>query len=150
MSRESKILTAGALGAQNTISHYESFGWELLSLNGDQITMSRETQNPVYPQLVGYQARYEEKINELKSLTAPATPEKPSFSLSRCLFLLLLAVLPGLIYIGVKIAQFVNYNRDRDAYTAEVSFVEKRKQELLAEIDEITRKSRATFFARHD
>ena len=39
MSRESKILKVGAFGAEKTVYHYESFGWELLSLNGDTITM---------------------------------------------------------------------------------------------------------------
>lgn len=110
MSRESKILKAGPWGAQATISHYESFGWELLSLNGDQITMSRETQDEVYADLVKHQAAYEQKMNEYMATKAPVFPAAPKapdapvpFSLGTCAILLLLAILPGALYIAYKV-----------------------------------------------
>ena len=71
MSRESKILRAGIYDAETTIQHYESFGWELLSLNGTQITMSRETQNPVYAELVKSQAKYEALYAKYNSIQNP-------------------------------------------------------------------------------
>ena len=42
MSREAKIFEPNVWGVQETITHYEAFGWELLSINGKQIVMSRE------------------------------------------------------------------------------------------------------------
>ena len=56
MSKESRIIKAGPHGTQATITDYECFGWEVLSINGADIIMSRETQNPVYAELVKAQA----------------------------------------------------------------------------------------------
>ena len=68
MSRESIIMKEGPWGAQQTISHYESFGWELMSLNGEQIAMSRETQDSVYGELVKRQAAYEAKLKQYEAI----------------------------------------------------------------------------------
>ena len=104
MSRESKIIRASVHDAEKTIYHYESFGWELLSINGEQITMSRETQNPVYSELVKNQAKYEGLMQSYIALQRPAAPAKPApFKFGTCLILLLLAVLPGALYIAYKV-----------------------------------------------
>ena len=40
MSRESRIFNVAYFqNTQEVISQYESFGWELLSVNGDQLTI---------------------------------------------------------------------------------------------------------------
>ena len=86
MSRESKIIRTSIYDAEKTIYHYESFGWELLSINGEQITMSRETQNPVYTDLVKSQAKYESLMQEYQGLQNPVAPAKPApFKFGTCL-----------------------------------------------------------------
>jgi len=60
MSKESITFNVPVLRQQAHIHDYECFGWELLSVNGESVTMSRETQTPVYSDLVKYQVRYEE------------------------------------------------------------------------------------------
>ena len=149
MSRESKILTSGAWGAEKTIYHYESFGWELLALNGNQITMSRETQNPVYTDLVKYQAKYEQLTAEYNGIKYPKKPLRPErFSFGTCLLLLLLLILPGAAYITYKIIQNNKYKDAMAVYQNQVADCDKKKAELQAEIDKITADSRATFFSK--
>ena len=102
MSRESKILRTSVYDAEKTIYHYESFGWELLSINGEQITMSRETQNPVYTDLVKSQAKYESLMQEYQGLQNPVAPAKPApFKFGTCLLLLVLAVLLILLVLAL-------------------------------------------------
>ncbi len=141
MSRESKILTAGPWGAQATISHYESFGWELLSLNGeDQITMSRETQDEVYADLVKHQAAYEQKMNEFRAVEFEL-PAEPEFSFPICLILLLIGLIPGIFYIAYKVSCKHDYEEAIKAH------YEKLKS-LKAEMESIASKSRAIFFSK--
>lgn len=149
MSRESKIIQASVHSAQKTINHYESFGWELLALNGAQITMSRETQNPVYPELVKSQARYEELMAKYASVINPPAPEKPAeFKLGTCLLLLLLAVVPGALYIAYKIKKYNDYKAQLAAYNNTVANNEKIKKELMDEMEKVALDSRATFFGK--
>lgn len=66
MSRESKIFSVGTKAeVSEKVKDYESFGWELLSINGLDVSMSRETQNPVYVHLVKKENEYEETIEEI-------------------------------------------------------------------------------------
>ena len=116
MSRESKIITAQEFDTQVTISHYESFGWELLSINGKQITMSRETQNPVYTDLVKHQSSYEDLLGRLRAMRAPQPPVKPNrFSFSTWFLTLILFVIPCVAYTAYKIVKHYKY---KNAYEA--------------------------------
>lgn len=150
MSRESKILKVGAFGAEKTVYHYESFGWELLSLNGDTITMSRETQNPVYTDLVKNESKYEQLVAEYNSVPHPGKPVKPApFNLKTCGILLLLLVVPGALYIAYKINQNKKYKEAMSAYENAVSAREEKKKGIMAKIDQLLINSRATFFGQH-
>ena len=150
MSRESKILTAGNWGAENIIRHYESFGWELLALNGAQITMTRETQNPVYADLVKYQAKYEEVVEKYGKVVNPSQPVAPKkFDLGTCFWLTLLAVVPGVIYIVCKVNQNKKYKEAMHEYHSNVAECNNKRAAIMAEIEQVLLESRATFFARH-
>ena len=151
MSRESKIIRTSIYDAEKTIYHYESFGWELLSINGEQITMSRETQNPVYTDLVKSQAKYESLMQEYQGLQNPVAPAKPApFKFGTCLLLLILAVIPGALYIAYKVKQNVDYNNAYAAYATKSAAVDKKRKDILAEMDQVARDSRATFFGKHE
>ena len=166
MSRESKILFPGPWGTQATISHYESFGWELLSLNGKQITMSRETQDAVYPDLVKHQAAYEAKVEEFNNTMPPKLPHPPvapvrnkPFSFGTCLLLLLLGLVPGALYIAYKVSKSKEYKL---AVAAHENAVELHKKEcadlnqahaeklaqIEAEMKAIVEESHAIFFSK--
>lgn len=150
MSRESKILKSGAFSAEKTIYHYESFGWELLSLNGDTITMSRETQNPVYADLIRNEAKYEQLVRDYNGVRYPKKPEKPApFLLKRCCILLLLMVVPGALYIAYKVKQNNDYKANLAEYNNAIARCEKEKQEIMTKIDRLLMDSRATFFGQH-
>ena len=150
MSRESKIIKTSINDVEKTIYHYESFGWELLSINGEQITMSRETQNPVYPDLVKSQAKYESLMQSYLTLKNPTAPIKPApFKFGTCLILLLLAVLPGALYIAYKVKKHADYKNACAAYDVALASVERKKKEILADMDTVARDSRATFFGQH-
>ena len=149
MSRESKILDGKAWGVEKTIHHYESFGWELLSLNGNQITMTRETQNPVYADLVKYQAKYEELVCAYRTVRYPEPPEKPTeFKFGLCLFLLVLAVVPGALYIAYKVKKKKEFEEAVKAHVAAKAECDKKKSDILAEIEKTLNDSRATFFGK--
>ena len=150
MSRESKILKSGAFGAEKTIYHYESFGWELLSLNGDTITMSRETQNPVYADLIRNEAKYEQLVRDYNAVRNPNTPQKPApFLLKRCCILLLLFVVPGALYIAYKVNQNKQYNESMSMYHNEMAACNKKRNDIMAKIEQLLMDSRATFFGQH-
>ncbi len=154
MSRESKIMQAGPWGAQSTVSHYESFGWELLSINGNQIAMSRETQDSVYSDLVKHQAAYEQKVLELSQLkrsqiTPPKKPAPTSFKTALGLFILL--IFPCVIYLVYKHKQKVEYDEGYAKYKSEVKSAneayEQKRAQILSDIEKITSESRAIFFS---
>ena len=161
MSRESKIINGSQWGAEKTIYHYESFGWELLSLNGTQITMSRETQNPVYTDLVKYQAKYEAKIAEYNAVRNPAAPKGPTppppFKLKTAFWGIVALVIPGVAYITYKIVQknkhkeaLAAHREALAAHKAEIEKCDERRKAILAEIEQITMDSRATFFSQQN
>ena len=165
MSRESKIINVesaslvysaneSAIGVkyqQDIIQAYESFGWELLGINGDQISMSRETQNPVYSDLIKYQAQYEAKIAEIKALGFVDEPEEPDeFDLETFGICLICLIIPGLVYAGIKIGQHISYKAKMEEYELAVAELEKKKNKIREEMKKIALDSRATFFARQN
>lgn len=151
MSRESKILNVGALGAESVVHHYESFGWELLCLNGEQIAISRETKNPVYSQLVAYQTQYEAKLAEYNRLKLPKLPTKPEpFSPLAFIGLLLLLIIPGVVYAVKKRGELRVYETDKAIYDEELEKYNTTRDELLSEMTKITTESRALFFGAED
>ena len=149
MSRESKIITAYEWGPQATVSHYEAFGWELLSLNGNQITMSRETQNPVYSDLVKLQAQYEEYVNAYNRLSAPKAPAKPArVSAATCFWTFVCLVIPCAVYVTVKVMQFKKYKAALEVYNGEVEAYNNKKKELRAKMEETVLQGRTVFFSK--
>ena len=148
MSRESKIFTPTTHNIQETITRYEAFGWELLSLDGSRITMSRETQNPVYTELVKHQAKYEELDREYHSFRHPKQPSKPESSCFTYVMLYLLFIVPGVLYTAYKIRENDKYEEALEAYNAELERIKNRKDEILKEMEQIALDSRAIFFSR--
>ena len=150
MSRESKILNANG-NAQGVIQAYESFGWELLGINGDQISMSRETQNPVYAELIKYQAQYEAKIAEIKALGFIDEPEEPDeFDLETFGICLICLIVPALVYAGIKIGQHCVYKKKMEQYELDCAELERKKNKIREEMNKIVADSRATFFSRQN
>ena len=165
MSRESKILQVGPWGAQSTVSHYESFGWELVSMNGNQIVMSRETQDSVYPELVKHQAAYEEKVAEFNALKAPAATKLPSapvapapISIKTCVLLFILMIFPFVLYLLYKTKQKNAYSETLAAHNAACAELKANakkamdtynatKSRLAEEAERIAAESRAIFFS---
>ena len=151
MPRESKILNVGALGADSVVHHYESFGWELLCLNGEQIAISRETKNPIYSQLVAYQAKYEAKLAEYNRLKLPKAPSAPEpFSFWAFLWRLFLLIIPGVVYAMKKGKAKREYETDTAIYEEELDKYNKTRDELLGEMTSIAAESRALFFGSDD
>ncbi len=151
MSRESKILSVGILGAESVVHHYESFGWELLCLNGEQIAISRETKNPVYNQLVAYQSQYEAKLAEYNRLKVPKAPIKPSPFDTKTFFIrLLLFIIPGVLYFINKNKEQKEYENAMVLYDEEVVKYNAKRDALLADMLQITTESRALFFGSQE
>ena len=151
MSRESRIMTASAEKVQTLINHYEAFGWELLSINGTQVTMSRETQNPVYTELVKHQAAYEGKMAEYQAMTPPTPPQKPAkVSLKTCFWLFILLIFPMVIYLTVKHKQNEAYKLGMAAYESALAEYNAKKEALLNEMEAIVLESRGIFFGRQN
>lgn len=140
MSREAKIFSVNykeEVGKR--IKEYESFGWELLSINDLDISMSRETQNKVYVELVKYEYEYELLNNKIDEMERPVRPYP--FNLGSAVLGLLILVLPGLLYILHKIQENKDYQASMDQYNFEKEQIEKK-------IKEVCNTARATFFAR--
>ena len=149
MSRESRIFKATVYSTQKTIEHYESFGWELLSIDNKQIVMSRETQNPIYGDLVKAQANYEAKLQEYQAIVDPKEPEKPApFSIGTCFWGLVALIIPGVCYIVYKINQKNKYNEAFALYSSQLDACNEKRKMLSNEMKQIAQDSRANFFAK--
>ena len=149
MSRESRLFKSTILNTQDTISHYEAFGWELLSINGDQITMSRETQNPVYSDLVKYQAIYEQIAEEYARLQPPVMPiAPPKIDAKTCLISFVCFVLPCVAYLTYKFIQKKKYNEEMEYYNQRYTAYMNKRNELRAKMDDTVLQSRAVFFSK--
>lgn len=149
MSRESRLINATLWSAQDTISHYEAFGWELLSINGNQIAMSRETQNPVYSDLVKHQAVYEQTAAEYARLQAPLKPiAPPKINLKTCFITFICFVLPFAAYLTYKIMQKKKHDEAMQIYTAEYAKYCAKQKELRDKMEQTVLQSRAVFFSK--
>ena len=149
MSRESKIIVAQEFDTQVTISHYESFGWELLSINGKQITMSRETQNPVYTDLVKHQSTYEELLSKVRALRAPVPPITPNpFSFGTWLLTLVLFVIPCVAYTAYKIIKHKKYKAACADHLAQMAEYNSTRAQLLKQMEDVALESRVIFFSK--
>lgn len=151
MSRESRLMSSNIWSTQDLISHYEAFGWELLSINGDQIAMSRETQNPVYTDLVKYQAKYEELCTEYAKLTAPSKPfAPPSISITTCFISFVCFVLPCVAYLTYKIMQKKKYDGEMLVYNSKYSAYCAKREDLRKKMEETVLQSRSVFFSKQN
>ena len=149
MSREAKILRPTVLGLEQTIRHYESFGWELLSINGDAVAMSRETQNPVYPTLVRNEIKYNKLVKEYLEMQPPVAPEAPvPFKLGKCLLLLLLGLIPGFVYMRRKHKDKIQWEATIIRYHKALDRYEDAKKGTLDAIAKLVKESRAIFYKR--
>lgn len=138
MSRESKIfISKGNL--QQEVSEYESFGWELLSINGSQVSLTRETQNDVYADLVKFQAEYESLKDEL--IHVPQNHDYQPASATTAFILLLLGVFPGVLYIVYK-------NGEKQKVAQTNAELEAKRNEIKRKIENVCNTSRATFFSK--
>ena len=138
MSRESKIIAMTPNFAVS-VKQLEAFGWELFSIADRWIVLSRETQNPVYDELVAHEKKCDSKLNELLSLHAPLEPKPIKKPL--CVLLFCLLVFPGVLYLRYKKAEKAKYDAALAAHT-------QRTDELSDEIKHITEESRSIFFAK--
>ena len=151
MSRESKLMSSNIFNTQELISHYEAFGWELLSINGTQVAMSRETQNPVYSDLVKYQAMYEDMCAEYARIQPPVKPVAPAkIDAKTCFISFICFVIPCVAYVTYKIMQKKKYNEEMEHYKAECSKFSAKRSALRKKMDETVLQSRSIFFAKHD
>jgi len=149
MSKESKIFTATLWNAQETVTHYESFGWELISLNGNQIVMSRESQNPVYPELVKYQGMYEETAAQYSSLQAPTRPAAlPSVNYRAAVIGYICLIFPGVLYTVYRVNKKKEYDQAMNEYNEKHAAYQAKRQELLEKMKNIALESRGVFFSR--
>lgn len=149
MSKESRIFSPTVWGAQDTITHYESFGWELLSINGNQITMSRETQNPVYPELVKFQAKYEDLALQLANLRAPACPEPlPPVNFKFAIIGFICLIVPGAIYVAYKVNKKKEFDAAMQEYREKYAAYQATRQQLLEKMKATAADSRAVFFSK--
>jgi hypothetical protein len=139
MSRESKIFTESKANVSKRVKEYEAFGWELLSINGFDVSMSRETQNKVYADLVKFEYEYENLKEQQHALVVPIPP-KPLKALIAFIGLVCF-LLPGVLYIVFKILKKKKYNEDLAKYNAEF-------ERLEQEIKKVCESSRSTFFSR--
>lgn len=150
MSRESKLIKPSAWSAEKTIQHYESFGWELLSFNGDIITMTRETQIPVYAELVRMETKYDELIKKYNSVPYPVKPVAPaSFDFGKCCKLLLCLIVPGVIYIVYKNKQKNEYLNANGEFNRKVAEYNKKRETISAEIEKLLVDSRSLFYGKY-
>lgn len=136
MSREAKLVESSVFKAQTTIKHYECFGWELLNYQDSRISLTRETQNPKYKQLVAYEKKYESLVKKFKGM---AFQHCEPIRIGLTIILLLLFFIPGIIYLTIKLIQQKN---DREAYE---EYLQER-QEIQNEIQDVLKKSRKLFF----
>lgn len=151
MSKESKIFSAQLWSAQETVTHYESFGWELLSINGSQIVMSRESQNPVYSELVKYQAIYEELEAKYKSMVAPICPAPLNpVNYKGAVIGFLCLIFPGALYVAYRVKKKKEHDMAMEDYKNSLDKYNAKRQALLTEMKQTAEQSRAVFFSKQD
>ncbi len=149
MSRESKIFSEPKALINKRVREYESFGWELLSINGTDVSMSRETQNKVYVELVKYEYEYEALREKLSYMRPPVAPSRPrQFDYKLCLILLLIFILPGAGYITYKVIEYNKYKESMELHNQAMASFKADYQVLEQEIKRLCEHSRAVFFSK--
>lgn len=142
MSRESKLFSSRSKAAiGKRVKELEAFGWELLSINGLDVSMSRETQNKVYSQLVKYEYEYETLIEQQRNLVRPIKPTP--YSAFVLLITTLLFVVPAIFYIMYKVEKNKMYTEASKEYDV-------KYKELEDKIKAVCDQSRTVFFSRND
>lgn len=138
MSRESKFFSVPDRKTMTEkVKELECFGWELLSVSGLNVTMTRETQNKVYPELVRYEYEYEALNEELNKLHEPISP---FFNVFLFIILTILFILPGILYLIYYLYSKQKYMRLYNEYSS-------KYDQLSQQIKEICDKSRIIFFS---
>ncbi|MDY0346829.1 MAG: hypothetical protein RBQ70_04080 [Acholeplasma sp.] len=141
MSREAKIFTVPQKGmVSRRVKEYESFGWELLSINNLDVSMSRETQNPKYAELIKFEYQYEDLIDQQRAIRYPITPYRLDTFTAFILFVLF--IFPGIFYVTYK-------NKEMRVYNEQLATAQAIYRRLDAEIKKVCETSRATFFSRN-
>lgn len=135
MSRESKIFSTSKTLIQEKIKHYESFGWELLSINNGDVSMTRETQNPVYSDLVKYEFEYEQLYKQLEETRSQI--KYKTFDFSKFIKLFILLIFPSVIYV-CDLIKNQKKNKELNA----------KANELISKINNICSMSRSVFFGK--
>jgi|GEM_PF-1175176 hypothetical protein len=145
MSREAKFIDCGRSEQAQSVYDYESFGWELSDAQADRIIMSRETQNPVYPELVRFQERYEALQNEINLKNAEFAKNKKPVRVNGWVLaaLFILLILPFVVYMLVYGLKNKKYKAVEKKHLDETSV-------LTAEKIRIAKESRETFFSRQN
>lgn len=109
MPRESKFFTVpNRRNLSEKVKELESFGWELSSINGLDVMMTRETSNKVYPDLIRYEYEYEALREECNNLEEPMSP---NFSVVLFIIWIILFILPGIIYLIIYLYSKQKYMR---------------------------------------
>lgn len=153
MSKESKIIYASHFRKTpaELIDDYESFGWNLLSVNGEKIKLWRKAQTPFYTDLVKLEAEYEQKTEELNAMVPPVMPQKPSpVNPLICVVTFACFVIPCAVYTGYKIYQNKQYNEAMEQYQAEWNEFSARQSAVISQINQIVQDSRATLFGKNN
>jgi len=161
MSRETKILEVERSLIQKGIFHHESFGWEVAYMpypSGSNfiLALSRETQNPVYPQLVAYEARYQAVQKEISDLAAELRKlihirngiHIEKFNVGVAILLFILFIIPGIIYVANINKNNAIKQKEFDDLSQRIDDIQANIQSLETELTDIVNESRATFFAR--
>lgn len=146
MSRETKIVYVDdinpvASNKTTTIKHYESFGWEVLQIDNDEITLSRETQNDKYSELVKYEDEYEEICKQVSQLKRQFKRTK-SYNSKLGFFLFILAVIPFIIYLTLFIINNKKIKENNELLNAEID-------KLINKANKICDESRNLFFSKN-
>lgn len=103
------------------------------------VSLSRETQNSVYTELVKYEYQYDVLREKLDNLKKPIQPS--SFSLIMFLVSTLLFVVPGVLYVYFYIKRKNQYEEDLKVYNETCD-------QLVKEIKKVCDDSRTVFFSR--
>lgn len=141
MPRESKFFTVpNRRNLSEKVKELESFGWELSSINGLDVMMTRETSNKVYPDLIRYEYEYEALREECNNLEEPMSP---NFSVVLFIIWIILFILPGIIYLIIYLYSKQKYMRLYNEYKS-------KYEQLTQQIKEICAKSRQLFYSREE
>ncbi|MCL2555535.1 MAG: hypothetical protein FWE03_00760 [Firmicutes bacterium] len=153
MSRESKIIDCPPAQQKHCIYEVECFGWELLNLHGERITVCRETQHPKYQDIL----KLESALNAKKQLQNELIQQK--IKLSHDLKLIqkksdcMIMALAIIFSLGLAIIYFVKANNKRKLLirriTNRINELNLEIEKLQPEMSQICQDARATFFGKH-